>query len=201
MAQFKQLLSVMRQTSRVAADSSLSLFCDLPRYQFTKAAVAMGKAYMTTPMVRFCFWMRVCKRYRFRHPLGILGRVMFRKISIQYGMQFPHATHIGKGLFIGHPGGIVINQRATLGENCNISQGVTVGRLSRGKNSGSPRVGNRVYIGVNSVVVGNITIGDDALIGPLTLVNFDVPARAVVVGNPGKIISYQGSGEYVKHLA
>lgn len=87
-----------------------------------------------------------------------------------------------------------------MGENCNISQGVTIGNISRGKLKGCPIIGNRVWIGANAVVVGNIKIGNDVLMAPLTYVNCDLPDGAVVSGNPLKILSYKGSGVYVKNV-
>jgi len=45
------------------------------------------------------------------------------------------------------------------------------------------------------VIVGNVTIGDDVLIAPLTYVNFDVPAHSIVMGNPGKIIPRDNATE------
>ncbi|MFV8281350.1 hypothetical protein ACNKXS_07380 [Christiangramia marina] len=78
-------------------------------------------------------------------------------------------------------------------------QGVTVGNKSRGKRKGSPIIGDRVLIGPNSVVVGKIKIGNDVLISPPTLVNFDVPDNAVVLGNPAKIIGNNVSSGYLKN--
>lgn len=56
-------------------------------------------------------------------------------------------------------------------------------------------IGNRVWIGTNAVVVGNIVIGDDVLIAPNAYVNFNVPSHSVVVGNPAKIISRENAVE------
>ncbi|MBE7639217.1 hypothetical protein GUB10_02630 [Salegentibacter sp. BLCTC] len=62
-----------------------------------------------------------------------------------------------------------------------------------------PAILNQVYIGVNSVIVGNIKIGNNVLIASLTFVNFDVPDNAFVLGNPAKIISYSGNKGYIKN--
>jgi len=48
--------------------------------------------------------------------------------------------------------------------------------------------------------VGRVTIGHDALIAPGAYVNFDVPSMAVVLGNPGKVVSMTGSHGYVNHI-
>jgi serine O-acetyltransferase len=50
------------------------------------------------------------------------------------------------------------------------------------------------------VIVGRVTIGDDALIGPGAYVNFDVPAMSIVIGNPGQIVSQSGSVGYINNV-
>jgi len=58
-------------------------------------------------------------------------------------------------------------------------------------------IGERVLVGVGSVVIGGITIGDDALIGPNCVVARDVPAGAMVQGNPAHIVKTRlGDGEW-----
>lgn len=64
-----------------------------------------------------------------------------------------------------------------------------IGQENRGKRKGTPIIGNEVWIGANAVIVGNVKIGNDVLIAPLSYVNFDVPDHSIVVGNPAKIIS------------
>lgn len=93
-------------------------------------------------------------------------------------------TNIGPGLYIGHPYGITINPRAVIGKNCNIHRGVLIGQENRGKRKGVPTIGNNVWIGINAVVVGKITIGDDVMIAPNSFVNCDIPSHSIVFGNP-----------------
>lgn len=106
-------------------------------------------------------------------------------------------TKIDRGFRIVHFGHIVINPLTIIGKNFNISHGVTLGH-AEGKQYGSPIIGNNVSIQTNAVVVGSLTIGDDVLIAPNAFVNFDVPDGAIVLGNPGKIISKEkASGKYI----
>ena len=58
-------------------------------------------------------------------------------------------------------------------------------------------MGNRVFIGAHSVIVGRITIGDDVVVCAGSVVSRSVPARAVVMGNPARVVSYDGSFDYV----
>ena len=69
----------------------------------------------------------------------------------------------------------------------NISTGVVIGRVNTGKKEGCPTIGNEVWIGANSVIVGKIKIGNNVLIAPNAYVNFDVPDNSIVIGNPGVI--------------
>lgn len=110
-----------------------------------------------------------------------------------------HKTSIGYGLRIGYGEFVTINPDAIIGNNLSIEHGAVIGQTNRGKKEGVPTIGNNVWIGTHAVVVGKINIGDDVLIAPLTHVNFDIPSNAVVAGNPGKIISYSGTGGYVNN--
>ena len=91
---------------------------------------------------------------------------------------------IGPGLYLGHAYCITINPKAVIGANCNIHKGVTIGQENRGKRKGVPTIGDCVWIGINSTIVGNVKIGDDVMIAPNTFVNCDVPSHSVVYGNP-----------------
>lgn len=109
------------------------------------------------------------------------------RLELKTGMSFENNMTIGKGFIIGHWGKIVINGKATFGEEFFVTHNVTIGRDIRGKRKGVPTFGNRVVIRTNSTVVGNIKIGNDVLIAPNTFVNFDVPDHSVVIGNPASI--------------
>lgn len=116
----------------------------------------------------------------------LYGFLLYRK-SLKYGFQIsPHAT-IGKGLYLGHFGTIVVGNEVIIGDNCNLSPNVVIGRTNRGKYVGSPKIGNSVWIGSGAIIVGNISIGDNVLIAPNAYVNFDVPKDSVVVGNPAVV--------------
>jgi serine O-acetyltransferase len=86
-----------------------------------------------------------------------------------------------------------------IGKNCNLSHSVTIGYKQRGSRQGAPVIGDRVYIGPNSVLVGDIHIGNDVAIGAGSIVVKSVPDRAVVAGNPAQILSYAGSFEMVTY--
>ena len=109
---------------------------------------------------------------------------LFEISAKKNGIEFSVDNEIGYGLYIGHPYGITINPNVVIGNNVNIHKGVTIGQENRGKRKGTPRIGNKVWIGVNSTIVGNIVVGDDVLIAPNTYINCNIPDHSIVVGNP-----------------
>lgn len=112
------------------------------------------------------------------------NKVIYRMMQFLYHVEIPYQARIGRGLYIGHPYNITINPNAIIGENCNIHKGITIGQENRGKRKGTPHLGDRVWIGINSTIVGGVKIGNDVLIAPNTFVNVDVPSHSVVFGNP-----------------
>lgn len=140
-----------------------------------------------------CFSQMRAARY-FLYPIA---KLMHRRLTYKFGISIPHETAVGAGLYIGHFGGIVVNRRAIIGRNCNISQGVTLGQANRGRNKGCPIVGDNVYIGPGAKIVGAVTIGNNVAIGANCVVTRDVPDNSVVVGVPGRVISQDGAADYV----
>ena len=133
--------------------------------------------------------------------LKIWYHCRYKKARDRYMLEIYASTKIGKGLYIGHPLGITVNPKAVIGENVNLHKGVTIGQENRGARKGVPTIGNCVWIGINSTVVGNITIGDDVLIAPNTYVNCDVPSHSVVYGSPCVIKPRENATEgYINHL-
>lgn len=116
--------------------------------------------------------------------IHLFYKVLFYVLKRRNHIEIPSKTKIGYGLFIQHPYCITINAKAIIGNNCNIHKGVTIGEVPYGKRKGVPRIGNNVWIGINSSIVGGITIGDDVLIAPNTFINIDIPSHSVVFGNP-----------------
>lgn len=132
---------------------------------------------------RFLLWLRLAQTTSSKIVLGIC-KFRLKMFSERYGLEIQPKTSIGKGFYIGHPFNITINPDVVIGDNVNIHKGVTIGRENRGKRKGAPVIGNEVWIGVNSTIVGSITIGDNVLIAPNSFVNVDVPANSIVFGNP-----------------
>ena len=177
---------------------------DLYRYYGRSDFWVFLKAFINVPGFRYTYYLRQCMRFK---NSSFLGRVFYfinlltlRHLRYKFGFEISERTKIGYGFYLGHFGGVVINERTVIGNNVSIAQGVTIGKTQRGELAGTPIIGDRVWIGPHAVVVGGITIGSDVLLGPGAYVNFNVPDRSVVIGNPGKIVSQNGSDQYVTNL-
>lgn len=153
------------------------------------------------PGFRFMCILRKISESR-RYSLKWLILTFLKSIyTYKYGFQIPSNTEIGEGFYIGHFGTIVINGKVKIGKNCNIAHCVTIGQANRGKLKGYPTIGDFVWIGTGSVIVGNIKVGSNVLIAPNSFVNHDVPDNSIVLGNPCKIISKENPCDgYICHI-
>jgi serine O-acetyltransferase len=125
-----------------------------------------------------------------------LGAFVQKAVEIVTGICVPNKTEVGGGLYFPRFGAIILSH-GSIGTNCTIEQNVTLGIAGRGEERGHPTIGNRVFIGAGAMIVGKITVGDDAYIFPGSVVTRPVPPRAVVMGYPAKIVSYDGSFDWI----
>lgn len=127
------------------------------------------------------FWQKIAIFYRFLYQVVIEWLL---------GIEIPWDTQIGKNLQLQHGHGLVVNHKTQIGENCILRNSTTIGnkKLADGSFSAAPKIGNNVDIGANVVIIGAITVGDNAVIGAGSVVIKDVPEGSVVVGNPARVI-------------
>lgn len=167
------------------------IFDDLYRYTGQKNIFLLIRYVLFTPGFRYIYLFR-----KFGTTKNILLKLVYhfflRRTMLRTSIQIPPQTNIAAGFRIIHFGNIVINPNAIIGKNFNISNGAVIGS-SEGKNSGTPIIGNNVYISANAVIIGGINIGNDVLIAPNAFVNIDVPDGAIAIGNPCKIIRKEKS--------
>lgn len=191
----------MRGGAKTFGEARWLIASDLYRYAGRVNAGAFMKHYVFTPGFRYSFWMRLCGYLRrkawLRYTLYIPAKMLLLRYRYKFGIAIPEYTEIGPGLFINRFGGVMVNGDAVIGANFNITHGAMVGQLNRGPRRGSPVIGDRVFLASGAKVIGGITLGPECAIGANAVVTKDVPARAVVVGIPGKVISLDGSSAYV----
>jgi serine O-acetyltransferase len=133
-------------------------------------------------------------------PLRILAWVPTRLAGHLVGVEFDPHVHAGPGLFVNHFGNAFVGARS-IGSNCNIAHGVTIGRSTTGDGGDDdvPVLGDRVWIGPNAVVAGGLTLHDDAVVAANSLVGRDVPPAGVAVGVPARVMSRRGSFSQVRY--
>ena len=136
--------------------------------------------------------------HRFAHwlwgrGLRLLARMVSQTSRFLTGIEIHPGARVGERFFIDHGSGVVIGETAEIGDDVLIYQGVTLG--GTGKERGGkrhPTIGDRVTVGVGSVVLGPITIGHDVRIGAGSVVVKPVPDNCTVVGVPGRIARMEG---------
>ncbi|MDD3229662.1 MAG: serine acetyltransferase [Oscillospiraceae bacterium] len=160
--------------------------------RYTGKAWKLGGALQLIKLtpIRFLFVLR-----KTTEKNSFFWRWCLRCMREKYGLDISQDVAIGAGLALYHPYCIAIHNKAVIGENVNISKGVTIGYAARGDRCGAPVVGSKVWIGPNAAIVGKVVIGDDVLIAPNSYVNCDVPSHSIVLGNPCRIVPRENATE------
>jgi acetyltransferase-like isoleucine patch superfamily enzyme len=152
-------------------------------------------------------YMRGKGRLMLGENVYLSGRSCFYFMS---GMPKTPEIIIGCGTFIGSGCTFSSARQIRVGEKCLISAGVRVhdndghpldpGRRNRNEPITQDEaveviIGNNVWIGAGAIILKGVTIGDDAVVGAMAVVTGDVPARAVLAGNPARVVKHMGRGD------
>ena len=124
----------------------------------------------------------------FIHPQAVItGNVIIGK-----------NVYVGPGAAIrGDWGQVIIEDGCNVQENCTIHMfpGVTVllkesAHIGHGAIIHGATIGKNCLVGMNAVIMDNVQLGDECIVGALTFIKADeiIPTRSVVVGNPSKIV-------------
>ncbi|WP_303786862.1 serine O-acetyltransferase [Azovibrio restrictus] len=97
-------------------------------------------------------------------------------------------ARIGNRFFIDHGACVVIGETAEVGDDVTLYHGVTLGGTSWNKGKRHPTLGNGVVVGAGAKILGPIRIGDRVRVGANSVVVKDVPSDRTVVGVPGRIV-------------
>ena len=159
------------------------------------------------PVARLRLWLlnadfRVVAGFRFDQAarqwqrehrlLGLVPRVLAflwrRRADTIHHVDIDPRARIGPGFFLMHRNNLFVGP-VTIGDNCVIHHNVTIGQRVAAGDHGVPRIGDDVWIGPGATITGDVTIGDGATISAGSVVSRDVPPRALVAGNPGRVIN------------
>lgn len=185
-------------------DAALKLMQELPRiretmkkdveaaYNGDPAAKSFDEIILSYPGVK------TIGIQRFAHVLYEAGVPLIPRMMTEYahresGIDIHPGAHLGTGVFIDHGTGVVIGETAVVGDNVRIYQGVTLGAGNFPKNACGmlikglkrhPTVGNNVTIYSGASVLGNITIGDDSVIGGNVWLTESLPPGTKITALP-----------------
>jgi len=128
-------------------------------------------------------------RWLYLHKIPLLPSFFRGLIFILYNCKIPYQSKIGKGTFLICKGiGVSIIENAEIGENCRIGINVVIAGKSPYKNS--PKLGNNIWLGPGSIILGPVIIEDDVIISANSVILKSIPSGAIVAGVPAKIIGW-----------
>ena len=176
---------------------------DLYRYSGSRSYIRNIIKFISTRPLHIIVLYRCIKffdRNKLYYPIRVFLLIIYRFFETLYGISLPVKCKIGHGLYIGHFGGVIINQEVVIGNNCNISHNVTIGKSNSAQSSGVPTIGDNVYIAPGAVISGGISIGNECLIGPNAVVLSSTEEGAVVLPQPAFQVSTAGSKKYINRV-
>lgn len=135
---------------------------------------------------RFGQWRMGVRSNLLRYPLSLLYRILYRRARNVYGIELPYTVKLGRRVVIEHQGSIVVHGLSSIGDDCVIRHGVTLGNRYLDRPYEAPSLGKKVNVGAGAKILGNIIIGDDANIGANSVVLHNVQSGSTVVGIPAK---------------
>lgn len=166
---------------------------DLKANSPKRGASGAVKAFFLDPSFTFVVWVRWFLYLKSKHFLfsGVITSLVFSHIVKTFSCEVNFETkHIGKGLRVPHPLGIVIGANASLGDNVTVFHNVTIGRKQLGS-ACEIYVGDNVMFSAGAVILGPLIIGENAIIGANSVVLNDVDRNTTVVGAPAKVLRTQ----------
>ena len=111
-------------------------------------------------------------------------------MSDMFGVDIHPASKWGKGITMDHGTSVIVGETAVVGDNVYLMHDVTLGATGTSEDHDRhPKIGRGVFLACKSTILGNIKIGDGAVVGAQSLVNKDVPPGYTAVGTPSRLIA------------
>ena len=153
------------------------------------------------PGLKYMILFRLTQHYRRKNRfLFYFFFLWLRRLKVKYGLDISYRTKIGKGIYVGHFGGVVVHGDVEIGDYCNLSQGITLGVSNYGEKSGVPIIGHHVFLGPGSCVFGNVTVGNHVTIGANAVVTEDVSDNSTVLSPKSTTINKDLSAYFIHNL-
>jgi serine O-acetyltransferase len=137
-------------------------------------------------------WISRISGWLWHHHLRLMARIVSQIARFTTGVDIHPGATIGRRLFIDHATGVVIGETAIVGNDVTLYQGVTLGGTGKGHGKRHPTICDRVFIGNNANVLGDVTVGENSRVGAGSVVLSDVPPNSTVVGVPAHIVYRNG---------
>lgn len=153
---------------------------------YDPAAKSLLEVFLCYPGVKAIGFHRIAHDL-YKSKLYIVARIVSEISRFITGIEIHPGAQIGKRVVIDHGMGVVIGETSIVGDDCLIFHGVTLGGKSFSDKKRHPTVGNKVIIGAGAKILGDITIGDNSVIGANSVVTKDVPSGVVVTGIPAQL--------------
>lgn len=122
-----------------------------------------------------------------RMPCTLLYRFLEKWVQWTCGITLPYTVILGRRVRIWHHGGMVLHA-TRIGDDVHIRQNTTFGIARRDQLHQLPIIEDRVDIGCGVVILGNVTVGHESVIGANAVVISDIPPQSLAVGIPAKVV-------------
>ena len=157
------------------------------------AAINRLNVIINYPGVHAMFFYRIT-HFLWKLNLKLIASFLSQVARFFTGIEIHPGATIGKRLFIDHGMGVVIGETTIIGDDCTLYQGVTLGGVGTGSHTTKrhPTLLNNVMISAGAKVIGNVTIGNNSIVGASSVVLKDVPDNCTVIGIPGRIVRQNG---------
>lgn len=128
---------------------------------------------------------------RVRSPMWWIARLC-QSVGTCFNVLFCRSAfradcEISEGVYLSNRGYLMCGARS-IGAGSLIHERCTFGYTVAGGGEGRPDIGKRVWIGPDTIIAGSLTVGEGATVLPGSVLTFSVPPRAVVKGNPARIV-------------
>lgn len=163
------------------------MFSFLRAYKnYDPAARSLFEVFLCYPGVKAIFFHRIAHAL-YRSGLFLLARIVSEVARLLTGIEIHPGAKLGARLVIDHGMGVVIGETTVVGDDCLIFHGVTLGGKSFEPVKRHPTIGNKVILGAGCKILGNISVGDNSIVGANSVVTKDVPSGVVVTGIPASM--------------